>query len=146
MGYRQQLMEMLGALNERIRSAAVTGREKFLDFDEAYAKKVGEFIYPKAERGGNGAMGVARGFTEVGAATPLRNIINEPVTIIKENGETPTAKEEMLRAALQYGLPVTNVGARYVLPAAGVTLAGQGLYDLTQMLSPYETEEDQAIA
>jgi hypothetical protein len=143
MGYRQQLMEMLGALNERVRSAAVTGKEKFLDFDQAYANKVGEFIYPEAQRGNNGAMGVARGVGKTGAGTSLRDMLNEPVTIVKENGQAPTARDHMIRAALQYGLPVTNVGARYVLPAAGVTLAGQGLYDLTQMFSPYEKDEDE---
>jgi hypothetical protein len=137
-------MEMLGALNERVRSAAVTGKEKFLDFDQAYAKKVEELLYPESERGGKGAMGVARGYGATVAGTSLKDILNNPVTITKKYGEKPTAKDEILRAAFQYGLPVTNVGARYVLPAMGVTAAGKGLYDLTQMLSPYEKDEEEA--
>ena len=136
-------MEMLGALNERIRSAAVTGKEKFLDFDEAYAKKVGEFIYPEAERGNNGAMGVARGFGEVFAGQPLRNVIPAPEVI---HTVPPKMGAKIAGEAFRYGIPVGNIAARYIMPAVGVTAAGKGLYDLTQMLSPYEKEEDQAIA
>ena len=36
--------------------------------------------------------------------------------------------------AVGYALVGVNAGARYALPAGGVTLAGKGLYDLTQMM------------
>jgi len=36
--------------------------------------------------------------------------------------------------AYQYGVPAVGYATRYALPAAGVTLAGKGLYDLTQGL------------
>lgn len=36
--------------------------------------------------------------------------------------------------AAAYGMLGVNAAARYALPAGGVTLAGKGLYDLTQMM------------
>ena len=131
MGYRQQLMEMLGALNERIRSAAVTGREKFLDFDQAYADRLHNAIYPPDAN--NPIMGAISGHI----STPLRNSLPN---MIYDGNETFAQK--MMGEAYRYTAPVTNATARYLLPAAGVTAAGKGLYDLTQMLSPYKEDEE----
>ena len=41
--------------------------------------------------------------------------------------------------AAAYGMMGVNAAARYALPAGGVTLAGKGLYDLTQMMMGQQT-------
>ena len=53
-----------------------------------------------------------------------------------EEGQGPASKGMIQRhQALEYatgaGIAAVNAGYRYGLPAAGVTLAGKGLYDLT---------------
>ena len=42
--------------------------------------------------------------------------------------------EQMLGTAMQYAVPAANAVPKYVLPAAGVTLAGKGLFDMGVML------------
>ena len=42
--------------------------------------------------------------------------------------------EQMLGTAMQYAVPAANAVPKYVLPAAGVTLAGKGLFDVGVML------------
>jgi hypothetical protein len=44
--------------------------------------------------------------------------------------------QQIGRNAIEYGLPAMNAVPKYVLPAAGVTAAGQGLMALAQMMSP----------
>ena len=46
-----------------------------------------------------------------------------------------TAQEK----AVGYALMGANAAARYALPAGGVTLAGKGIYDLTQMLTDQQS-------
>ena len=48
--------------------------------------------------------------------------------LAKQNGMSDAAIE----AAVMSPIVATNVGYRYGLPAAGITLAGKALYDLTQ--------------
>ena len=45
--------------------------------------------------------------------------------------DAQTVKEHAMGIALTAGVGATNAGYRYGLPAAGLTLAGKGLYDLT---------------
>ena len=42
--------------------------------------------------------------------------------------------EQMFGTAMQYAVPAANAVPKYVLPAAGVTLAGKGLFDVGVML------------
>ena len=45
----------------------------------------------------------------------------------------------MAEKAVGYAAVGANVASRYALPAGGVTLAGKGLYDLTQMMMDQQT-------
>ena len=78
------------------------------DFDTAYARKV---------RKDGGTML---------NALPIKNAI----------GYTPTAGKDLIESLVEpmivAGIAGTNIGYRYGLPAAGLTLAGKALYDLTQ--------------
>jgi hypothetical protein len=46
-------------------------------------------------------------------------------------GMGPIRRHQAVEYGLGAGILATNLGYRYGLPAAGVTLAGKGLYDLT---------------
>ena len=51
------------------------------------------------------------------------------------------------RNAVEYGLPVASAVPKYVLPAAGVTLAGKGLMDLAASFGgPADQQEPGQIA
>ena len=41
-----------------------------------------------------------------------------------------TASEQIKREIVQYGLPAVNAVPKYVIPAAGVALAGRGVMDI----------------
>ena len=84
--------------------------QRLLDLDERYASLVEKHM------GGvhNHPIRVMLG------GTPLKGPY--------ENDNTGAAKH--LANAMIGGAVATNVGYRYGLPAAGVTLAGKGLYDL----------------
>ncbi len=43
--------------------------------------------------------------------------------------------------AANAALTAANFASRYALPAGAVTLAGKGLYDITQMIMPQQTSE-----
>lgn len=46
----------------------------------------------------------------------------------------PEGAEGPVKAMLEYGIPAVNAVPKYVLPAAGVTLAGKGLIDMANVL------------
>ncbi len=46
-------------------------------------------------------------------------------------GDGSDIKNATARAVYEYGMPAVAAVPKYVLPAAGVTLAGKALYDLT---------------
>ena len=50
-----------------------------------------------------------------------------------------TRREQMLRNAMEYGVPAMNAVPKYVVPVAGVTLAGRGLIDLTNAFTNQQT-------
>ena len=91
-------------------------------------RKAGKFLLDKdaqyaarAERDMGGAH--KAGIGGMLGAVPLREI---PQDMSQMN-----LKEKAAASAVTAGVAATNVGYRYGLPAAGVTLAGKGLYDLT---------------
>ena len=45
-----------------------------------------------------------------------------------------TLPQRYSREAMQYAIPIANAVPKYVLPAAGVTLAGKALIDLANQL------------
>ena len=82
----------------------------FFDMDQKYANAF-EAKLPSNPN-------IVQGFGGMGRAMPLRDI--NPIT------SDLKLEDSALLAA--------NIGSRYLLPAGGVTLAGKGLYDLTQGL------------
>ena len=57
-----------------------------------------------------------------------------------------TATSRVGKAAeevMEYALPAINAVPKYVLPAAGVTLAGKGLYDLTMQFGGAADQPEQ---
>ena len=90
--------------------------EAMQSFDDAYSAKIREMY-----KGKGGAAGVAMGFMG-GHPTFRKGEVKRQAT-----GPVGQAGE----VAMEYALPAINAVPKYVLPAAGVTLAGKGLYDLT---------------
>ena len=98
--------------------------KRLLDLDEAYALKLGNLLGgdPNSEGNlirkivGHGMGGVP---LKVGPLTPTFSG-SEPALI------------KALGHAGAYGIPALNAGVRYGIPAAGVTAAGFGLYELSQ--------------
>ena len=93
---------------EQLRKAGAAIRS----FDDAYSEKI-RGMYDNA----NPAVQAA-GYMVGGGHPSLRRA-------------EPEGAEGIVGKALEYGIPAVNAVPKYVLPAAGVTLAGQGLYDLT---------------
>ena len=85
--------------------------QKLGDLDAAYAARAAKDMKD-------------RPFAQALGATPLRG----PYEFTKGNSFAEAAAER----ALVGGMVATNVGYRYGLPLAGVTLAGKALYDFTQ--------------
>ncbi len=90
--------------------------QSFLDFDERYADRAARDL------GGFENSPLKAMFGGVPLKGPYAN-----------DGET--WGEKLIGGAAIAAPMAVNVGYRYGLPAAGVTLAGQGLYDLTTALN-----------
>ena len=117
---RVALMDLLGK-----------GKEKFLDFDQAYADALYRENYP----GGQWSD-----MLQYGHAMPLR----ERYPIGNENFgyQGPrTLQEAQLCYKIDGPLRVANVLSRYALPAGGVTLAGKGLMDIIAALNVEDAME-----
>ncbi len=105
---RKQIMDGLRMAGQKVR-----------DFDDAYAKKLANYIGGfKPEQASVGqAVQVAAG---LGAGVPATRKFG----VEEEN--------DILRALMGYGVPALNAGVRYGVPAAGLIGAGFGigaLYD-----------------
>ena len=96
---------------DKLRKAGVA----LQSMDDAYSAKIAQLY-----EGSNPA--VQAGAYMIGGAHPsLRKA--EP-----EGAEGP------VKAMLEYGIPAVNAVPKYVLPAAGVTLAGKGLIDMANVI------------
>ncbi len=104
---RQQIMNGLRKAGEGIRN-----------IDSAYSAKIGN-MYKDA----NPAVQTAA-YT-VGGATPSF----QKIEIDRVYGPE-TMPQRIGRETMEYAIPIANAVPKYVLPAAGVTLAGQALIDL----------------
>ena len=102
---------MFKKVREGIWNTARKAGESIRDFDTAYAQKIQD--------------GDAHAVVKLTAGVPLFH----PYEGIKGPVEQMAAT----------GLKASSAAARYALPAAGVTLAGKGLYDLTQMMLDQQT-------
>ena len=108
---RQQIMNGLRKAGEGIRN-----------IDSAYSAKIGN-MYKDA----NPAMRTAA-YT-IGGATPSF----QKIEIDRVYGPE-TMPERVGREVMEYAIPAANAVPKYVLPAAGVTLAGSALIDLASQI------------
>ena len=88
-----------------------TAGKALADFDEAYANRAYDDM-------------AGRPLAQALGGTPLRG----PYEFTKG----ASFGEALAERALVGSMAAANVGYRYGLPAAGLTLAGKALYDLTQ--------------
>ena len=100
-----------------------TAGERIRSFDDAYSAKIRDMY-----EGASPAVR-AMGYTVGGGYPSLRR-----GEVEREIGPE-TRRQQLQRQAMEYALPIANAVPKYVLPAAGITLAGQGLMALTQELN-----------
>ncbi len=108
---RQQIMNGLRKAGGFIRN-----------IDSAYSAKIGEMY--------KGANPVVQGAAyTVGGATPSF----QKIEIDRVYGPE-TMPQRVGREVMEYAIPAANAVPKYVLPAAGVTLAGSALIDLASQI------------
>ena len=77
-----------------------------------------------------------------GDKAPLRSALGGiPISGIDYAQNPENLMQRIVLEAYKGGVIGTNIGYRYGLPAAGVTLAGKGLYDLSANMSTAPTGE-----
>ena len=90
------------------------------DFDQAYVDKIlsnRSADMPKSQAA----------FQDLTTGIPLANVYKYP-------NEGETFIERAGTEAFTAGVMSANIASRYGLPAGGITLAGKGLYDISQNL------------
>ena len=120
---QEEAQQLLASFGSRILEMMKAGGNKFLDFDEKYANAVQRTVFPEELRGTNARGNLMRGAAEVVAGSPIRDSIDLRATVLKEM----QGKQRIAAEALQVGIPVANVAARYGVPLAGAVGLTQGL-------------------
>tara|TARA_R100001510_G_scaffold57714_1_gene67080 strand:- start:420 stop:809 length:390 start_codon:yes stop_codon:yes gene_type:complete len=123
---------MLASLTDRIDQSV-----RFVsDADRTYAEALGKALYnPDVHAGKPG--GITRAYGSALVGTPVADSID----MRRDAIQNMHGKERLINELVQMGMPVANIGARYGVPIAGVTAAGQGLYSLGQALSGQEVQD-----
>jgi hypothetical protein len=116
--------DMLKSIGARVLEMFNSGKEKFLDMDEKYARAV-----DRATVGQNDAFG---GMTR-GAS--IRDILAP--------GQADSQAEKIALLAMEMGAMGTNVASRYALPAGAAMLGAKGVADITGGL--YDAASEQPI-
>ena len=113
---------MTATVMERIRKAGKYLLDKVVEIDDAYSDKIAN-MYAETN-----PVVQAAAYLVGGASPSLRKA--QPQRDIG-----PETRGQMLRRqAVEYAVPAANAVPKYVLPAAGVTLAGKALMDATSLL------------
>ena len=107
-------------MRERIMGGLRKAGEAIRGFDDAYSAKIRDMY-----EGANPTV-KAIGYTVGGGYPSLRR-----GEVEREIGPE-TRRQQVQRQAMEYALPIANAVPKYVLPAAGITLAGQGLIELAR--------------
>ena len=113
---RQQLRDAMMSLGRNVRN-----------FDDAYSQKIAQMY-----EGANPAVKAAS-YMVGGAHPSLRR------AELSRGMGPETRNEQMLRNAMEYGVPAMNAVPKYVVPIAGVTAAGMGLMELTNSFTNQQT-------
>jgi hypothetical protein len=102
----------------------------FLDMDERYAKALEDRLPVNPNP--------VQGFGGLGRVVPIREhrgVIPVGSDYEFRGGHGPKEfKNHIKERMFDHAILGANIASRYALPAGGVTLAGKGLYDLTQGL------------
>ena len=136
---REQLRQMLASLTDRI-NKTVGGAS---DVDRTFAETLGKAVYDPAVHAEGTPGSVTRAYISSLVGTPVADSIDMRRQAIDGTGRFQDADKEtrLIGELLHLGMPVANIGARYGVPIAGVTAAGQGLYSLGQALSGQEVQD-----
>ena len=110
-------------MRERIMGGLRKAGEAIRGFDDAYSAKIRNMY-----EGASPAVQVI-GLTLGGGHPSTRK-----AEVMREIGPE-TRMDQAKRQVFEYGLPAVNAVPKYVLPAAGITLAGQGLMAVAQGLN-----------
>jgi len=130
---REQLRQMLASLTDRIDKSV-----RFVsDADRTYAEALGKALYNPAVHAEGTPGSVARAYGSALVGTPVADSIDMRRDVV----QGMQGQERLINELVQMGMPVANIGARYGVPIAGVTAAGQGLYSLGQALSGQEVQD-----
>ena len=130
---REQLRQMLASLTDRIDKTV-----GFIsDADRTYAEALGNALYNPAVHAEGTPGSIARAYGSALVGTPVADSIDMRKNVV----QGMQGQERLINELVQMGMPVANIGARYGVPIAGVTAAGQGLYSLGQALSGQEVQD-----
>ena len=130
---REQLRQMLASLTDRINKSV-----KFAsNADRTFAEALGKAVYDPAVHAEGTPGSVARAYGSALIGTPVADSIDMRRDVV----QGMQGQERLINELVQMGMPVANIGARYGVPIAGVTAAGQGLYSLGQALSGQEVQD-----
>lgn len=100
-------------------------------FDDAYSEKISNFYADRYEKSDKSKLDMFKAMagTILGGGNPSTRFDGWEVTPNSKGKINPTEKK--MANVLNAVLPIESAIVKYALPAAGVTLAGKGLYDLT---------------
>lgn len=88
------------------------------NFDDAYSEKIRDMYSQDNTNPVVGSVGLLIG----GSVPSTRKLDTTP--------QDDSWQQKTMATAMSYGLPAVSTVPKYVLPAAGVTLAGKGLIDI----------------
>ena len=130
---REQLRQMLSSLTDRIDKSV----QFVSDADRTYAEALGKALYNPAVHAEGTPGSVARAYGSALVGTPVADSIDMRRDVV----QGMQGQERIINELVQMGIPVANIGARYGLPIAGVTAAGQGLVSLGSALTGQEVQD-----
>ena len=130
---REQLRQMLASLTDRVDKTVGV----IADADRTYAEALGNALYNPAVHAEGTPGSIARAYGSALVGTPVADSIDMRRDVV----QGMQGQERLINELVQMGMPVANIGARYGVPIAGVTAAGQGLYSLGQALSGQEVQD-----
>ena len=130
---REQLRQMLASLTDRVDKTVGV----IADADRTYAEALGKALYNPAVHAEGTPGSIARAYGSALVGTPVADSID----MRRDAIQNMHGRERLINELVQMGMPVANIGARYGVPIAGVTAAGQGLYSLGQALSGQEVQD-----
>ena len=130
---REQLRQMLASLTDRIDKSV----QFVSDADRTYAEALGNAMYNPAVHAEGTPGSVARAYGSALVGTPVADSIDMRRDVV----QGMQGQERIINELVQMGMPVANIGARYGVPIAGVTAAGQGLMSLGSALTGQEVQD-----